>query len=51
MSVSVGKGTVALRQDQTEVRSTTSAFLLSESGSTNPPQVGKVLPVSNLTMP
>jgi hypothetical protein len=50
MRASNGKGTVALRPDQTEVRSTVTAFPLSDPGSTNPLQVGKVLPVPNLTI-
>ena len=50
MRASNGKGTVALRPDQTEVRSTVIAFPLSDPGSTNPLQVGKVLPVPNLTI-
>lgn len=50
MRAANGKGTAALRPDQTEVRSTVTAFPLSDPGSTNPLQVGKVLPVPNLTI-
>jgi hypothetical protein len=47
MGVPNGEGTAALQPGQTKVRSTISAFLLPEFGSTNPLQVGKVPPVSN----